>query len=82
MRKRYDPQGEERRRLFQRMEWVFVWAPPIAAVLMAGFGAVAIAWLVAVPGTTFFQRWLVITLVILGLPLLWLFVRRFLRRDP
>jgi hypothetical protein len=81
MRQQYDPHREERRRLFQRMEWVFVWAPPIVAVLLAAFGAVAIAWLVNVPGTTLFQRWLVITLLILGIPLILLILRRFVRRD-
>jgi hypothetical protein len=69
---------DERRRLFRRMEWVFVVAPPILAIFVAGFGAAFIAWLIAIPGTTFWGRWMVLVAIILGIPLLWLGIRSVL----
>jgi hypothetical protein len=66
---------EERRRLFRKMEWVFVVAPPVLAVFIAAFGAAFVAWLVQFPGTTFWGRWAVLVAVILGIPLLWHGVR-------
>jgi hypothetical protein len=72
------PRGsdDERRRLFRRMEWTFVYGPPLVALFIAVFGAMFVAWLVDVPGTTFRGRWLVIVLILLGLPLLWHLVQR------
>jgi hypothetical protein len=69
---------EERRRLFRRMEWVFVFGPPLAAVFIAGFGAAFVAWLIHIPGTTFWGRWAILVALILGLPLLWHGARRIL----
>jgi hypothetical protein len=43
---------EERRRLFRRMEWVFVYAPPLLAVFIAGLRRDAfLAFFVPDPGT-------------------------------
>jgi hypothetical protein len=69
---------EDRRRLFRKMEWVFVVAPPVLAVFIAGFGAAFIAWLIQIPGTTFWGRWAILVALILGVPLLWHGVRRVL----
>jgi hypothetical protein len=60
---------EERRRLFRRMEWFFVFGPPLLALFIAVFGAWFIAWLIAVPGTTFWGRWLIVFLILVGIPL-------------
>jgi uncharacterized membrane protein len=49
---------EERRRLFRRMEWVFVYLPPLLAVLAGTAGGAVLAWLVRIEGTTYAQRWL------------------------
>jgi hypothetical protein len=73
------PQDEERRRLFRRMEWVFVFGPPLVALFIAGFGAMFIAWLVPLPGTSFWGRWLIVVVIVLGLPLAWYMIQR--RRD-
>jgi hypothetical protein len=73
------PQDEERRRLFRRMEWVFVFGPPLVALFIAAFGATFIAWLVPLPGTSFWGRWAIVVLIILGLPLIWYLIQR--RRE-
>ncbi|HEV2131948.1 MAG TPA: hypothetical protein VGR27_12625 [Longimicrobiaceae bacterium] len=62
---------EERRRVFRRMEWVFVYAPPLLALFFTVFGATFLAWLVAIPGTGFWQRWLVLVAIIIGPALVW-----------
>lgn len=62
------------------MEWLFVIAPPLLALFIAGFGAAFLAWLVPVPGTTFWGRWALVVLVLLGLPLLWQGIRWLQRR--
>jgi hypothetical protein len=59
---------EERRRLFRRMEWVFVYAPPLLAAFIGVFGAAFLAWAVYLPGTTFWGRWAIGVLLILVLP--------------
>ncbi len=64
-------ENQERRRLFRQMEWVFVWAPPLLAVFFTVFGAAFLAWLVAIPGTGFWLRWVVLVVIILGIPLAW-----------
>jgi hypothetical protein len=69
---------EERRRLFRMMEWVFVIAPPALAIFIAGFGAAFVAWLIPVPGTSFWARWGILVALILGMPLLWLGIRSYL----
>ncbi len=59
---------EERRRLFRRMEWIFVYAPPLLALFIAVFGAAFLAWAVDLDGTSFLGRWALGVLLILGLP--------------
>jgi len=67
---------EERRRLFRRMEWVFVYAPPLIALFVAGFGALFVAWLLEIPGTTFWGRWTVLVVIILGIPIVGHLIQR------
>jgi len=59
---------EERRRLFRRMEWVYVYAPPLLALVIAVFGAAFLAWAVDLDGTTFLGRWALGVLLLLGIP--------------
>lgn len=73
-------EDEERRRLFRQMEWVFVYGPPLLAVFFAVFGAAFLAWLVPLPGTEFWHRWLALVLILLGIPLAWQGVQ-WLRRK-
>lgn len=65
----------ERKRIFRRMQWVFVYAPPLLAIFIAGFGALFLAAVVPLQGTTFWGRWALAILIILVLPtiayLLW-----------
>jgi hypothetical protein len=70
---------EERRRLFRRMEWVFVYAPPILAVFIAVFGAAFLAMFVPVPQTNFWGRWAAGVGLILGVPLIAYVVRAWWR---
>lgn len=70
---------EERRRIFRRMEWTFVYAPPTLAVLVAVFGSAFLAWAVDVDGIGFWGRWAVGVLVLLVLPALVYWIRS--RRD-
>ena len=66
MIRRRTPPDEERRKLFRRMEWVFVWAPPLIAAFIGIFGGAFLAWFFRVHGTTFAQRWAGATLLLLG----------------
>ncbi len=72
---------EDRRRIFRRMEWVFVYAPPLLALFVTIFGATFLAWLVAIPGTGFWQRWLVLVALIVGPALVWQGVQWWRDRD-
>jgi hypothetical protein len=65
----------DRRRLFRRMEWVFVYGPPLLALFIAVFGGAFLAWLVPLAGTTFWQRWVGVVLIVLGIPALIYLVR-------
>lgn len=56
----------ERRKLFSRMEWIFVWAPPLLAVFVGVFGGAFVAWLLRIDGTTYMQRWIGATGLLLG----------------
>jgi hypothetical protein len=76
-RKRPD---DERKRLFRKMEWLFVYAPPLLALFIGGFGALFLAAVVPVPGTTFLGRWVLAVLVILVLPTIVYVVRLLLKR--
>ena len=69
MSRRGDPE-QERRKLFRRMEWVFVYAPPLLAIFMAVFGGLFLAFVVPLEGTTFLGRWALAVLVTLVLPTL------------
>lgn len=62
---------DERRRVLRRMEWFFVYLPPALAVLIAALGAALIAWLAPIGETTFWERWTIIVLVVLGIPTAW-----------
>ncbi len=64
-------QHEERRRVLRRMEWFFVYLPPLLAALIAGLGAALVAWLAPIGDTTFWERWAVIVLIVLGVPIAW-----------
>jgi hypothetical protein len=66
MRDRRNDSDEERRRLFRRMEWVFVWAPPLLALFVGVFGGAFLAWLLPIGGTTYTQRWIAASVLLLG----------------
>ena len=59
---------EERRRLFRRMEWVFVYGPPLLLFFVGASSSLLLAWLVPVPGLQFRAKWLIGMLLIVGLP--------------
>jgi hypothetical protein len=67
---------DERRRLFRRMEWAFVYAPPLIAVFVAVFGALFVAWLIPLRGTTFWGRWAIVVAIVLGIPVAWHLIQR------
>lgn len=79
MNQRPDP-DQERRKLFRRMEWVFVYAPPLLAVFIAVFGGLFLAFFVPLEGTTMLGRWALAVLVILVLPALGYWVKERLRK--
>ena len=62
------PPEEERRRLFRRMEWVFVYGPPLLLLFVGASSSLLLAWLVPVPGLQFWAKWLIGMLLIVGLP--------------
>lgn len=66
MSRRHRVPDEERRKLFRRMEWVFVYAPPILAAFIGVFGGYFLAWFFRIEGTTFAQRWIGAVLILLG----------------
>jgi len=70
----------ERRKLFRRMEWVLVYAPPLVAVFIALFGGIVLALFVPVPGTNFWGRWAIAIGILLVLPVLVYLLRALLRR--
>ena len=74
------PDPEEQRKLFRRMEWVFVWAPPLLILMIAGSAAALLAWLVPLAGLGFWTKWLLGVLLIAGVPLLAYVLRAWLRR--
>jgi hypothetical protein len=61
------------------MEWAFVYGPPIVAVLVAVSGSALLALFVPVPNTSFWGRWAIAFLLILGLPTLAYLVRSKLK---
>lgn len=74
------PDPEERRKLFRRMEWVFVWAPPLLIAFIGGSAAALVAWLVPIAGFGFWTRWLIVFVVVTAVPLLVFVVRERMRR--
>lgn len=74
------PDPEERRKLFRRMEWVYVWAPPLLILLVGGSAGALVAWALPVYGIGFWTRWLIAFVVIVGLPLIAWLVHDRLRR--
>jgi hypothetical protein len=65
---KHGPHDAERRKIFRRIEWVFVYIPPLLALAFAAFGSLFLAFVVPIPGTTFWGRWLLAMAVILVLP--------------
>lgn len=61
---------DERQKLFSQMSWVFVYGPPLLLLLIAAGAAAVLAFVVQLPGTTFWGRWLLGVLLMLGLPAL------------
>ena len=72
---------EARRRIFRRMEWVYVYAPPFLAVCVAAAGSALLAFVVPVPDTTFRGRWALAMVVVLVIPALVHFLRSRIGRG-
>lgn len=72
---------EERRKIFRRMEWVFVYAPPLLALFVGIFGAAFLAFLVPLPGTNFYGRWAIGVLIVLVLPAVGYFIWSRIRSE-
>ena len=75
------PADEERRRLFRRMAWVYVYAPPILAVLISVIGSAVLAFIIPLRGTTFLGRWALGVLIILVFPTVIYVVKSYLERG-
>lgn len=60
---------ERRRNLFRRMEWLFVYFPPILAVIVAMAAGAFLAWFVWIEGTNFWGRWAAFSAAIVLIPL-------------
>jgi uncharacterized membrane protein len=63
------------------MEWVFVYAPPVLALLVGAIGAALFAFLVPLANTTYLGRWAIGILLILVLPTVIYLVKSYLERD-
>lgn len=71
---RKDP-DERRRELFRRMEWLFVYGPPIGIAFITIFGSLFLATVVPLRGTNFWGRLALAAFAILGIPALAYLVR-------
>jgi hypothetical protein len=71
---------EDRRRILRRMEWTFVWLPPLLLVLVTAAGSALIAWMAPVAGTTFLGRWAFVAALVLAVPVLGMLIRRLYRK--
>ncbi|HEX5521668.1 MAG TPA: hypothetical protein VFX29_08210 [Longimicrobiaceae bacterium] len=71
---------EDRRRILRRMEWTFVWLPPLLLVLVTAAGSALIAWMAPVAGTTFLGRWAFVAALVLAVPVLGMLIRRLFRK--
>lgn len=49
---------EQRGRVFRRMEWFYVYLPPLLLGLVLLAGGALLAWGVRIGDTPFWQRWL------------------------
>ncbi|MEX2583086.1 MAG: hypothetical protein WD766_07420 [Gemmatimonadota bacterium] len=78
--RRNDQPEDERQKLFRKMEWVFVYGPPLMAVFIGVFGSLFLAAVVPLEGTTFLGRWLLAVLVTLVLPAVVYVVRYYLKK--
>ncbi len=74
------PDPEERRQLFRRMEWLYVWAPPLMILLVASSGAAVVAWILPITGVGFWGRWAIVFAVVILGPLLVYLIRSRLGR--
>lgn len=75
-----DRKDDQRRKLFQQLSWVYVYGPPILAVLVGCIGGLIAAILIPIDGTTLFTRWLMAVGVILVLPAVVYYIRSRLLR--
>jgi len=73
--------GEERKQLFRRMEWYYVWLPPLLLVVFAVLGGLLLAWIVPVRGVDLWLRWAVITALLVLIPLVGRSVMRIGKRE-
>jgi hypothetical protein len=71
---------EDRRRILRRMEWTFVWLPPLLLVVVTAAGSALIAWMAPVAGTTFLGRWAFVAALVLAVPVLGMLIRRLFRK--
>jgi hypothetical protein len=71
---------EDRRRILRRMEWTFVWLPPLLLVLVTAAGSALIAWMAPVAGTTILGRWAFVAALVLAVPVLGMLIRRLYRK--
>jgi len=62
------------------MEWLYVWAPPLLAILIGLGGALVLAAVVPLPGTTFVGRLVLGVLILLVLPTVVYLARSYLKR--
>ena len=73
---RRDPSSDkERRRLFRRMELLYVWGPIGALILVALGGGAIVAWLLPIPWP-FIYRWLAVVGFVLLVALVGWIVQR------
>ncbi len=79
MTRRGNPDGE-RRKLFRRMEWIYVYAPPLLAALVGIVGGLALAFLIPIEGMSFRVRWVLAVGLLLGVPTIVYLVREKLSR--
>lgn len=72
---------EQRRKLFKQLDWLLVIAPPILALVVGCVGAFLVAAVVPIPNTSFWGRWALGVLVILGLPTLAFVIKSWYERS-
>lgn len=75
------PHDEERRKIFSRMEWVYVYTPPILAIVVGVAGSALLAYLIPLGTMTFWGRWALGVLIILVFPSVIYVVKSYLERG-